>query len=85
LTASGSPHDVLPHGVAHIARRGFSNGDALRSVTSIAAEYCALGHRKGRIAQGYDADLLAVSGNPLADPADLRRVVAVFRAGTRIR
>jgi len=79
------PHDVLPRGVAQIARNGFSNADALRSVTSVAAESCGLGDRKGRIARGYDADLLAVRGDPLSDPADLRNVAAVFRAGKPIR
>ena len=83
--AETKPHDVLPHGVAQIARNGFSNADALRAVTSVAAESCGLGTRKGRIAQGYDADLLAVRGDPLTDPADLRNVAAVFRAGKPIR
>jgi imidazolonepropionase-like amidohydrolase len=34
---------------------------------------------------GGDADLLAVKGDPLIDPADLRNVAAVFRAGKPIR
>jgi imidazolonepropionase-like amidohydrolase len=79
------PHDVLPHGVAQIARNGFSNADAMRAVISVAAESCGLGNRKGRIAQGYDADLLAVRGDPLTDPTDLRNVAAVFRAGKPVR
>lgn len=83
--AETKPHDVLPHGVAQIARTGFSNADALRAVTSVAAESCGLGNRKGRIAQGYDADLLAVRGDPLTDPTDLRNVAAVFRAGKPVR
>ena len=79
------PHDVLPHGVAQIARNGFTNAEALRAVTSVAAESCGLGSRKGRIAAGYDADLLVVRGDPLTDPADLRNIAAVFRAGKPIR
>jgi len=39
----------------------------------------------GRIARGYDADLLAVRGDPLTDPTDLRNVAAVFRAGKPIK
>ena len=46
---------------------------------------CGLGDRKGRIAPGYDADLLAVDGDPLTDPAALRRVRAVFARGVRVR
>jgi imidazolonepropionase-like amidohydrolase len=54
-------------------------------VTSVAAQGCRLGERKGRIAPGFDADLLAVHGNPLIDIAALRNVAAVFRAGYRVR
>jgi len=46
---------------------------------------CRIGVRKGRIAPGFDADLLAVHGNPLTDIAALRAVRAVFRAGRRVR
>jgi len=57
--------------------------EALRSVTSLAAQACGLGDRKGRIAPGYDADLLAVAGDPLTDLTTLTAVRAVFRAGSR--
>jgi imidazolonepropionase-like amidohydrolase len=46
---------------------------------------CGLGDRKGRIAPGYDADLLAVAGDPLADLTALTAVRAVFRAGVQVR
>jgi imidazolonepropionase-like amidohydrolase len=64
---------------------GFTGAEALRAVTSIAADACRVGDRKGRIAPGYDADLLAVAGDPLINPAAVREVVAVFRAGQRVR
>jgi imidazolonepropionase-like amidohydrolase len=64
---------------------GFTGAEALRAVTSLAADACRVGDRKGRIAPGYDADLLAVDGDPLTDPSAVRRVVAVFRAGQRVR
>jgi imidazolonepropionase-like amidohydrolase len=80
------PHDVLPWGVADMVDQiGFSTVEALRSATSVAAQVCRVGDRKGRIAPGYDADLLAVYGDPVADIAALRSVAAVFRAGHRIR
>jgi imidazolonepropionase-like amidohydrolase len=41
-------------------------------------------NRKGRIAPGYDADLLAVDGDPLADPAALQRVRAVYARGALV-
>ena len=40
--------------------------------------------RKGTLAVGKDADILAVGGNPLADLRALRDVRAVFRAGVRV-
>ncbi len=43
-------------------------------------------HRGGaRIVPGTDADLLAVAGNPLDDIRTVHDVVAVFRAGRRVR
>ncbi|MEH1128328.1 metal-dependent hydrolase family protein [Micromonospora sp. CPCC 206061] len=79
------PHGVLPYGVAALVERaGFSPAEALRSATSLAAEACGLGDSKGVVAPGYDADLLAVNGNPLIDIAALTRVRAVLRAGTLV-
>ena len=79
------PHDVLPRAPGQATMVGFSGAEALRMVTSVAADACRVGDRKGRIAPGYDADLLAVDGDPLTDPNAVRRVVAVFRAGQRVR
>lgn len=75
------PHDVLPLAVAQFAALGAGAERAVRTVTSYAAEVIGLGHRKGRIAAGYDADLLAVDGDPLTDPTALQRVQAVFVRG----
>ncbi|MET8678321.1 amidohydrolase family protein [Streptomyces sp. NPDC004647] len=75
------PHDVLPSDLVYFAAQVATNTEALTSVTSLAAEACGLRHRKGRIAPGYDADLLAVTGNPLHDIGAVRQVRAVYRAG----
>jgi imidazolonepropionase-like amidohydrolase len=79
------PHDVLPRAPGRASMVGFTGAEALRAVTSVAADACRVGDRKGRIAPGYDADLLAVTGDPLADPGAVREVAAVFRAGHRVR
>ncbi|GAA4587754.1 amidohydrolase family protein [Planotetraspora phitsanulokensis] len=80
------PHDVLPHAVgALVSMLGWSPAEALRTVTSLAAGVCRLEHRKGRLAPGMDADILAVAGDPFADPAALLDVRAVFRQGHRVR
>lgn len=79
------PHNVLPHGVADLARLGVAPLDALRSMTSLAARLCRVEGRKGRISAGADADLLVVGGDLAHDPAAVLDVQAVFRAGTRVR
>ncbi|MFG1660103.1 amidohydrolase family protein [Micromonospora chersina] len=79
------PHDVLPYGAAMLVECGYPPVAALRAVTSLAAQACRVGERKGRLVPGFDADLLAVDGDPLADIDAVRAVTAVFRAGRRVR
>ena len=64
--------------------RDFGPAEALRTVTSVAAGVCGLGHRKGRIAPGFDADILAVDGDPVTDPGSLHRIRAVYACGTAV-
>ena len=79
------PHDCLPHSLPEFQElTQLPAAAVLTSVTRLAAESCGLGHRKGRIAAGYDADLLAVHGDPTEDLTALLDVVAVFRAGARV-
>jgi imidazolonepropionase-like amidohydrolase len=75
------PHGVLPHGLAQLVQLGMSPAEALTAGTSTAAQVCGLGDRKGRVRAGYDADLLAVDGDPLTDVTALLRPVAVLVAG----
>ena len=82
--APPKPHGVLPRGLAHLAELGLGNAGALRAGTSVAAQVCGLGERKGRVRPGFDADLLAVEGDPTADITALQRVVAVFAGGHRM-
>ena len=64
-------------------RTGGQNAmDAITSATSLAAESLRLGDRIGAIAPGYDADLIAVAGDPLNDIGALPRVVFVMKGGT---
>ena len=55
--------------------------DVIVSATSMAAESLRLGDRIGTVAPGFDADLVAVSGNPLDDITAVRRVVFVMKGG----
>jgi imidazolonepropionase-like amidohydrolase len=75
------PHGVLPRGVIHFGSIGLTNAEALASATTVAAQACGVADRKGTIAQGYDADLIAVAGNPLQDLEALLQVREVIRMG----
>lgn len=78
------PPDVLRWAVAHLTMIGMTPAEALLASTSHAAAVCGLGHRKGRLAPGFDADVLAVQGDPLTDPAVLHRIRGVYVRGTRV-
>ena len=78
------PHGVLPYAAPMLRGLGLEPVDALRAMTSVAARVCALGHSKGRIVAGYDADLLAIDGDPVADLTALHRVRAVFAHGDAV-
>jgi len=56
--------------------------DAIDDATSVNAESLRLGSRIGSLAAGYEADIIAVHGNPLADAASLRQVSFVMKGGT---
>ncbi|MFI5778882.1 amidohydrolase family protein [Nocardia sp. NPDC051570] len=82
---ASKPHDCLPHGVAEFAAFAeLSCAPALAAVTSVAAQSCGVGDRKGRIAAGYDADLVAVGGDLCHDLTALSDVRAVYRSGKRV-
>lgn len=55
--------------------------DAIVSATSVSAESLGLGDKIGAVAPGFEADLVAVDGNPLQDIAAVRRVVFVMKGG----
>ena len=64
---------------------GQSTMDAITTATSATAEAMGLGDRIGVIAAGYDADLIAVRGNPVKDINVLKDVVFVMRGGVRFK
>jgi imidazolonepropionase-like amidohydrolase len=54
---------------------------SLAASTSTAAQVCGLGERKGRLASGYDADLIVVAGDLACDVTGLRHVRQVVLRG----
>ncbi|MDQ2670111.1 MAG: amidohydrolase family protein [Gemmatimonadota bacterium] len=60
---------------------GMTPLEAIDAATSVPARAMGLAHRAGRIAPGFDADLVLVEGDPSSDIGALRRVRYVFRMG----
>ena len=78
------PHDVLRFAPEDMAAAGLGPAEILQAMTSRAAQACGLGHRKGRIAAGFDADILVIDGNPLQDLAAICRPRAVYAGGLAV-
>lgn len=55
--------------------------DGVVSATSRAAESLGMADRIGTLAPGFEADLIAMDGNPAEDITALRRVVFVMKGG----
>jgi imidazolonepropionase-like amidohydrolase len=71
--------------IGRVQHCGQSATAALVSANSVAAESLGLGDRIGRLAPGYEADLIALDGDPLTDITAVRRVVFVMRGGVVYR
>ena len=71
--------------IARVQKGGQKPMDAIVSATSLAAESMKLGSQIGSIEAGYEADVIAVRGDPIDDITRLRDVVFVMRAGKVVR
>lgn len=83
----GTDAPVMPHGLAarEMAYRvllGEAPMHAIVAATSLNAEILGWQDRIGSVTAGKLADLIAVSGNPLADISVLQNVPFVMKAGT---
>lgn len=54
---------------------------AMISANSLGAEALGMGDQIGSIAPGFQADIIALDGNPLKDITAVRRVVFVMKGG----
>jgi len=84
--AFGTDAGPFPHGTQakefeYMTRFGMTNARALRAATLDAAELMGWSDRIGTIEKGKYADLVAVSGDPLADITELERVKFVMKGG----
>ncbi len=84
--ACGSDAGVFSHGdnareIELMVDYGMSPERALKSATTVAATTIRMEDELGKIEPGFLADLIAVEGDPLTDPAALRKVRFVMKAG----
>jgi len=63
-----------------LMRRALSERQVLASLTTNPAQYFKAA-RKGRVEKGFDADVVVLDGDPLADVANLGKVAYTIRAG----
>jgi imidazolonepropionase-like amidohydrolase len=74
-----NPHHQYVGGLEYLVTLGFQPAQVLAMATTEAAAALGLGAITGRLAPGYEADLIVAGGDPRADIAvrrDLRRVIA---------
>ena len=67
--------------VARVTQGGQKPMDAIVSATSMAAKSLGLDKTIGTLAPGYEADLVALDGDPLTDITAVTRVAFVMRGG----
>ena len=91
MMGSGADGSTYAHGTqaldfeALVKRAGLSPVRAIQAGTTINAEVLGWQDEIGSIDKGKYADLIAVSGNPLADITELQRVKFVMKGGKVIR
>jgi imidazolonepropionase-like amidohydrolase len=67
--------------VWHLVRLGVSPFHALQAATVNTAELLMIGDHTGKIAEGYEADLILVPGNPLEDVSAIQDVLLIMSNG----
>src|SRR5260221_11317601 len=86
----GSGVGPFPHGTqaaefTSLVKYGMSPSQAIQAATTVAAEMMGWQDRIGSIGKGKFADIIAVSGDPLKDITELRRVKLVMKGGPGVR
>jgi imidazolonepropionase-like amidohydrolase len=82
----GTDTGVSAHGdnaqeFALMVAGGMPPMEAIQSATSVAADFLDIGDTHGRIKEGYQADIIAVRGDPLEDITLLQDVSFVMKGG----
>jgi imidazolonepropionase-like amidohydrolase len=88
--AFGTDAGVYPHGdnarqFAYMVKYGMTPMQAVQAATINAADLLGWKDRIGSITPGKYADIIAVKGDPMADPAELTRVRFVMKGGAVVK
>ena len=67
--------------IEHFVRMGMTNFEALQTATTSSADLLQIGDQTGRIAPGYEADMILVPANPLINIEALQDVLLVMSNG----
>jgi imidazolonepropionase-like amidohydrolase len=83
----GTDTGVSAHGdnaqeFALMVKAGMPEMKAIQSATSIAASFLDIADTHGTVEMGKQADIIAVSGNPLEDITEMEKVIFVMKSGT---
>jgi imidazolonepropionase-like amidohydrolase len=76
-----TPHHQYAGGLEYLVKLGFRATDVIAMATTEAATALGLGAVTGRLAPGYEADLIVVHGDPLTDIAALGQLRRVMTRG----
>jgi imidazolonepropionase-like amidohydrolase len=86
--ATGADTDYGPESTTRIAHEvqrftalGLTPFEALLSATSGAADLLGIADRTGSLREGFEADLIVIEGDPMADIAALQDVLVVMTDG----
>jgi imidazolonepropionase-like amidohydrolase len=91
MVGSGADGSTYAHGTqaldfeALVKHGGMTPARVIQSGTIVNAEALGWGDRIGSVEKGKYADLIAVSGDPLADIKELQRVKFVMKGGKIVR
>jgi imidazolonepropionase-like amidohydrolase len=90
MVGSGVDGSTFVHGTqalefAGLVKRGMTTAAAIQSGTIVNAEAMGWKESVGSVTKGKFADLVAVSGDPLADITELQRVKFVMKGGKVVR
>jgi imidazolonepropionase-like amidohydrolase len=83
--ASAEGHGKNAHEIIAMSKLGLPPIEAIRAATSSAADLMGWQEKVGSIEVGHYADVIAVSGDPLADITELEHVKFVMKGGIVVR